>query len=101
HPYLYCDHDPVNAVDPGGHFWFFVLAALLLIGGAGCGYRDGSNSGDGGDHRRLPDFNPNPDEHPGVSGPPMPSPPPSPPDWPEPSEGDRGKNSHGGPKQGE
>jgi RHS repeat-associated protein len=29
HPYIYCDHDPVNAVDPSGH------VAALVAGGLG------------------------------------------------------------------
>ncbi|MBM3495634.1 MAG: RHS repeat-associated core domain-containing protein [Armatimonadetes bacterium] len=43
HPYLYCEHDPVNAVDPSGHemptkrFWYWVGAggciACEIIGG--------------------------------------------------------------------
>ena len=32
-PYLYCEHDPVNAVDPSGHVWLldFVLVGVGLL----------------------------------------------------------------------
>jgi RHS repeat-associated protein len=40
HPYLYCEHDPVNWVDPSGHIsvpdWEY-LAAGLAIAGVGTG----------------------------------------------------------------
>jgi RHS repeat-associated protein len=32
HPYLYCEHDPVNKVDPSGHFG---QAAVIFIPGVG------------------------------------------------------------------
>ena len=30
-PYLYCEHDPVNAVDPSGHY--IVSGSLGAVGG--------------------------------------------------------------------
>jgi RHS repeat-associated protein len=30
HPYLYCEHDPVNYVDPSGHLVFLVAAVLVF-----------------------------------------------------------------------
>jgi RHS repeat-associated protein len=40
HPYLYCEHDPINAVDPGGHDEYKWYNWCELGGGAtpGCGY---------------------------------------------------------------
>jgi RHS repeat-associated protein len=39
HPYLYCNHDPVNGVDPSGHVpkWkqFLITIALIIIGNIG------------------------------------------------------------------
>jgi hypothetical protein len=38
HPYLYCDHDPVNAVDPSGHFiqgWDRLVGGIGTIGVGG------------------------------------------------------------------
>jgi len=35
HPYLYCDHDPINAIDPSGHssIWAIIRGVILLAGG--------------------------------------------------------------------
>ena len=30
-PYLYCEHDPVNAVDPSGHFLYGGLVLFIFI----------------------------------------------------------------------
>ncbi|MCL6474230.1 MAG: hypothetical protein K6U75_04140 [Firmicutes bacterium] len=31
HPYLYCEHEPVNCVDPSGDDWFDELTNLQVV----------------------------------------------------------------------
>jgi RHS repeat-associated protein len=31
HPYLYCEHEPVNSVDPSGHLWWHVLILVVEL----------------------------------------------------------------------
>jgi len=45
-PYLYCNHDPVNAVDPSGHGWWGIAGGL--IGGFVGGVVGGAIGGPGG-----------------------------------------------------
>jgi RHS repeat-associated protein len=33
-PYLYCEHDPVNATDPSGHYLIPILAGAMILYGA-------------------------------------------------------------------
>ena len=36
-PYIYCEHDLVNAVDPSGHFLFLIVILIIIIlAGPGC-----------------------------------------------------------------
>jgi hypothetical protein len=57
HPYLYCEHDPVNRIDPAGHFpWIIVIGVIVIIGGSGCGARIMPKPNPGGGGYRGPIF---------------------------------------------
>ena len=71
-PYLYCEHDPVNHLDPSGHFFpiiILIILVVVLIASEGCGGPNPpTGGGTGGGASSGGSGVPNPNPHPNPIG---------------------------------